>query len=113
MIQLTHGKKKKKWEQFFFVPETEVHSKSKSEVLRWSENIKITQFSKRKDPLVQTLLLFHLIVCLSLADGDGFQDHLLPVCLDDKCQRGAIFLAKSGTKEVRNTHAAALTDVTS
>ncbi|KAG7236948.1 hypothetical protein INR49_032954 [Caranx melampygus] len=32
-------------------------------------------------------------------DGDGFQDHLLPVCLDDKCQRSAIFLAKSGTKE--------------
>uniref|UniRef100_A0A665VAX0 T-cell immunomodulatory protein TIP C2 domain-containing protein n=1 Tax=Echeneis naucrates TaxID=173247 RepID=A0A665VAX0_ECHNA len=32
-------------------------------------------------------------------DGDGYQDHLLPVCLDDKCQRSAIYLAKSGSKE--------------
>lgn len=32
-------------------------------------------------------------------DGDGYQDHLLPVCLDDKCQHSAIFLAKSGSKE--------------
>ncbi|XP_037604904.1 T-cell immunomodulatory protein [Sebastes umbrosus] len=32
-------------------------------------------------------------------DGDGFQDHLLPVCLDPDCQRSAIYLAKSGSKE--------------
>ncbi|XP_022601271.1 T-cell immunomodulatory protein [Seriola dumerili] len=32
-------------------------------------------------------------------DGDGYQDHLLPVCLDDKCHRSAIYLAKSGSKE--------------
>ncbi|XP_071345292.1 T-cell immunomodulatory protein isoform X2 [Trachinotus anak] len=32
-------------------------------------------------------------------DGDGYQDHLLPVCLDDKCQRSAIYLAKPGSKE--------------
>uniref|UniRef100_A0A665VB18 T-cell immunomodulatory protein TIP C2 domain-containing protein n=1 Tax=Echeneis naucrates TaxID=173247 RepID=A0A665VB18_ECHNA len=46
-----------------------------------------------------TLLSFTLILCLFLADGDGYQDHLLPVCLDDKCQRSAIYLAKSGSKE--------------
>ncbi|KAG7261332.1 hypothetical protein CRUP_022502 [Coryphaenoides rupestris] len=27
------------------------------------------------------------------ADGDGHQDHLLPVCLDDACQSSAIYLA--------------------
>ncbi|XP_039987042.1 T-cell immunomodulatory protein [Xiphias gladius] len=32
-------------------------------------------------------------------DGDGYQDHLLPVCLDNTCQRSAIYLAKSGSKE--------------
>ncbi|XP_054466529.1 T-cell immunomodulatory protein [Anoplopoma fimbria] len=32
-------------------------------------------------------------------DGDGYQDHLLPVCLDAACQRSAIYLAKSGSKE--------------
>ncbi|XP_026148963.1 T-cell immunomodulatory protein [Mastacembelus armatus] len=32
-------------------------------------------------------------------DGDGYQDHLLPVCLDNSCQRSAIHLAKSGSKE--------------
>uniref|UniRef100_A0A3B4XKA3 Integrin alpha FG-GAP repeat containing 1 n=1 Tax=Seriola lalandi dorsalis TaxID=1841481 RepID=A0A3B4XKA3_SERLL len=34
-------------------------------------------------------------------DGDGYQDQLLPVCLDDKCLRSAIYLAKSkeGSKE--------------
>ncbi|XP_070698518.1 T-cell immunomodulatory protein [Pempheris klunzingeri] len=32
-------------------------------------------------------------------DGDGYQDHLLPVCLDETCQRSAIYLAKSGSKE--------------
>ncbi|KAF1392394.1 hypothetical protein PFLUV_G00027400 [Perca fluviatilis] len=32
-------------------------------------------------------------------DGDGDQDHLLPVCLDAACQRSAIYLAKSGSKE--------------
>ncbi|XP_045068974.1 T-cell immunomodulatory protein, partial [Coregonus clupeaformis] len=32
-------------------------------------------------------------------DGDGFQDHLLPVCLDDVCQRSAIYLSKPGEPE--------------
>ncbi|XP_041078170.1 T-cell immunomodulatory protein isoform X1 [Polyodon spathula] len=32
-------------------------------------------------------------------DGDGFQDHLLPVCLDDGCHRSAIYLNKPGTEE--------------
>ncbi|XP_077376266.1 T-cell immunomodulatory protein [Festucalex cinctus] len=32
-------------------------------------------------------------------DGDGYQDHLLPVCLDEACQRSRIYLAKSGSKE--------------
>ncbi|XP_078102913.1 LOW QUALITY PROTEIN: T-cell immunomodulatory protein [Sander vitreus] len=32
-------------------------------------------------------------------DGDGDQDHLLPVCLDAACQHSAIYLAKSGSKE--------------
>uniref|UniRef100_A0A3B4UAC2 Integrin alpha FG-GAP repeat containing 1 n=1 Tax=Seriola dumerili TaxID=41447 RepID=A0A3B4UAC2_SERDU len=45
------------------------------------------------------MLLCELILSLILADGDGYQDHLLPVCLDDKCHRSAIYLAKSGSKE--------------
>ncbi|KAM9366530.1 T-cell immunomodulatory protein [Symphorus nematophorus] len=32
-------------------------------------------------------------------DGDGYQDHLLPVCVDSGCQHSAIYLAKSGSKE--------------
>ncbi|XP_068435045.1 T-cell immunomodulatory protein [Clinocottus analis] len=32
-------------------------------------------------------------------DGDGYQDHLLPVCLDANCQRSAIYLAKFDSKE--------------
>ncbi|KAM4602950.1 T-cell immunomodulatory protein [Polymixia lowei] len=32
-------------------------------------------------------------------DGDGYQDHLLPVCLDKACQRSAIYLARQGQKE--------------
>ncbi|KAM3877099.1 T-cell immunomodulatory protein [Diretmus argenteus] len=32
-------------------------------------------------------------------DGDGYQDHLLPVCLDAACQHSAIYLAKPGQKE--------------
>ncbi|XP_040024969.2 T-cell immunomodulatory protein [Gasterosteus aculeatus] len=32
-------------------------------------------------------------------DGDGYQDHLLPVCLDATCQRGAIYMVKSGSAE--------------
>ncbi|XP_034041257.1 T-cell immunomodulatory protein isoform X1 [Thalassophryne amazonica] len=32
-------------------------------------------------------------------DGDGYQDHLLPVCLDDACRRCAIYLAKYGQKQ--------------
>ncbi|XP_044221974.1 T-cell immunomodulatory protein isoform X1 [Thunnus albacares] len=32
-------------------------------------------------------------------DGDGYQDHLLPVCLDKTCQRSKIYLAKPGSTE--------------
>ncbi|KAM3625643.1 uncharacterized protein V6R79_015374 [Siganus canaliculatus] len=32
-------------------------------------------------------------------DGDGFQDHLLPVCVDAACQQSAIYLAKPSSKE--------------
>nr|XP_046256127.1 T-cell immunomodulatory protein isoform X2 [Scatophagus argus] len=32
-------------------------------------------------------------------DGDGYQDHLLPVCVDEACKQSAIYLAKSGSKE--------------
>ncbi|XP_041649857.1 T-cell immunomodulatory protein [Cheilinus undulatus] len=31
-------------------------------------------------------------------DGDGSQDHLLPVCLDEVCKSSAIYLAKPGSK---------------
>uniref|UniRef100_A0A8C7IUS4 Integrin alpha FG-GAP repeat containing 1 n=1 Tax=Oncorhynchus kisutch TaxID=8019 RepID=A0A8C7IUS4_ONCKI len=46
------------------------------------------------------LLLLVLFVSLFfLPDGDGFQDHLLPVCLDDACHRSAIYLSKPGELE--------------
>ncbi|XP_055063724.2 T-cell immunomodulatory protein [Misgurnus anguillicaudatus] len=32
-------------------------------------------------------------------DGDGSQDHLLPVCLDDTCRTSAIYLSKPGGSE--------------
>ncbi|XP_041123716.1 T-cell immunomodulatory protein-like isoform X2 [Polyodon spathula] len=32
-------------------------------------------------------------------DGDGFQDHLLPICEDDGCHKSAIYLNKPGTEE--------------
>ncbi|MBN3304859.1 TIP protein, partial [Amia calva] len=32
-------------------------------------------------------------------DGDGFQDHLLPVCMDNHCQKSAIYLSKPGKEE--------------
>ncbi|KAB5525809.1 hypothetical protein PHYPO_G00144490 [Pangasianodon hypophthalmus] len=32
-------------------------------------------------------------------DGDGSQDHLLPVCMDDVCTKSAIYLAKPGQPE--------------
>ncbi|XP_036439790.1 LOW QUALITY PROTEIN: T-cell immunomodulatory protein-like, partial [Colossoma macropomum] len=32
-------------------------------------------------------------------DGDGSQDHLLPVCLDNTCAKSAIYLAKPGQAE--------------
>uniref|UniRef100_A0A4W5MNS7 Integrin alpha FG-GAP repeat containing 1 n=1 Tax=Hucho hucho TaxID=62062 RepID=A0A4W5MNS7_9TELE len=37
--------------------------------------------------------------CFADFDGDGFQDHLLPVCLDDACHRSAIYLSKPGEPE--------------
>ncbi|KAL4613605.1 T-cell immunomodulatory protein [Arapaima gigas] len=32
-------------------------------------------------------------------DGDGSQDHLLPVCMDDTCKRSAIYLTKPGDSQ--------------
>ncbi|KAM4743598.1 T-cell immunomodulatory protein [Anableps anableps] len=32
-------------------------------------------------------------------DGDGYQDHLLPACLDEACQQSIIYLAKRSSKE--------------
>ncbi|XP_060715494.1 T-cell immunomodulatory protein [Tachysurus vachellii] len=32
-------------------------------------------------------------------DGDGSQDHLLPVCMDEACTKSAIYLAKPGQPE--------------
>ncbi len=37
--------------------------------------------------------------CFS-SDGDGSQDHLLPVCMDTDCKRSEIYLAKPGETEV-------------
>lgn len=51
-----------------------------------------------------SLFAFTLIVFYLLADGDGYQDHLIPVCEDDNCQRSAIYLAKSLSSEVHNAH---------
>uniref|UniRef100_A0AAX7SJF7 T-cell immunomodulatory protein TIP C2 domain-containing protein n=1 Tax=Astatotilapia calliptera TaxID=8154 RepID=A0AAX7SJF7_ASTCA len=34
-----------------------------------------------------------------VANGDGYQDHLLPACLDKSCQRSTIYLAKSGSRD--------------
>ncbi|XP_067294171.1 T-cell immunomodulatory protein [Pseudorasbora parva] len=34
-------------------------------------------------------------------DGDGSQDHLLPVCMDDTCGKSAIYLAKTGGTELQ------------
>ncbi|XP_024151714.1 T-cell immunomodulatory protein [Oryzias melastigma] len=33
-------------------------------------------------------------------DGDGYQDHLLPACLDESCQQSTIYLSKSASKEL-------------
>uniref|UniRef100_A0A673FJW4 T-cell immunomodulatory protein-like n=1 Tax=Sinocyclocheilus rhinocerous TaxID=307959 RepID=A0A673FJW4_9TELE len=38
--------------------------------------------------------------CFS-SDGDGSQDHLLPVCMDIVCNRSAIYLAKPGETELQ------------
>ncbi|GAA6109659.1 T-cell immunomodulatory protein, partial [Tachysurus ichikawai] len=32
--------------------------------------------------------------------GDGSQDHLLPVCMDEACTKSAIYLAKPGQPEI-------------
>ncbi|XP_028812892.1 T-cell immunomodulatory protein [Denticeps clupeoides] len=33
-------------------------------------------------------------------DGDGFQDHLLPVCMDDDCQKSTIYLSKVSQEQL-------------
>uniref|UniRef100_A0A3Q3E249 Integrin alpha FG-GAP repeat containing 1 n=1 Tax=Labrus bergylta TaxID=56723 RepID=A0A3Q3E249_9LABR len=46
-------------------------------------------------------ILFQIACTKSLylqLDGDGSQDHLLPVCLDEACKRSAIYLAKPYSK---------------
>uniref|UniRef100_A0A7N5ZSI0 T-cell immunomodulatory protein TIP C2 domain-containing protein n=1 Tax=Anabas testudineus TaxID=64144 RepID=A0A7N5ZSI0_ANATE len=67
------------------------------------ENIKIAQLEDKGPsfPLVKSSVVVSQSnsLCLFLADGDGYQDHLLPVCLDDGCKQSAIYLAKSGSKE--------------
>ncbi|XP_076143592.1 T-cell immunomodulatory protein [Alosa pseudoharengus] len=42
-------------------------------------------------------------------DGDGFQDHLLPVCLDDTCTKSAIYLSKPG--DAQGSWVSVLTDL--
>ncbi|XP_005802558.1 T-cell immunomodulatory protein [Xiphophorus maculatus] len=32
-------------------------------------------------------------------DGDGYQDHLLPACLDEACQKSVIYIAKRSSEE--------------
>uniref|UniRef100_A0A3P8S073 Integrin alpha FG-GAP repeat containing 1 n=1 Tax=Amphiprion percula TaxID=161767 RepID=A0A3P8S073_AMPPE len=68
-------------------------------------NVKWLGFFKKNNAahflLVQSYVVASpsIVVFLFLADGDGYQDHLLPACLDESCQHSAIFLAKSGSKE--------------
>lgn len=75
-----------------------------------SEAIKMVRFQKRKhcSPCCfNSAPVFHLMPCafgVNLADGDGVQDHLLPVCEDDACQRSTIYLSKSGSTEVLCVH---------
>ena len=38
--------------------------------------------------------------CVTLSDGDGHQDHLLPVCLDAACQSSAVYVSGQRNKEV-------------
>uniref|UniRef100_A0AAY4BUZ6 T-cell immunomodulatory protein TIP C2 domain-containing protein n=1 Tax=Denticeps clupeoides TaxID=299321 RepID=A0AAY4BUZ6_9TELE len=35
-----------------------------------------------------------LFISFLIHNGDGFQDHLLPVCMDDDCQKSTIYLSK-------------------
>lgn len=65
----------------------------------WSNVINGVWFHCLSQRLALTLIVFSL-----LADGDGYQDHLLPVCEDAACQHSAIYLAKSGSSEVHNAH---------
>lgn len=71
-----------------------------------SATIKMERFQKRRahSPCCfSSAPVLHLtprVFAFALADGDGVQDHLLPVCEDEACQRSAIYLAKSGSTEV-------------
>uniref|UniRef100_A0A3Q2NPB4 Integrin alpha FG-GAP repeat containing 1 n=1 Tax=Fundulus heteroclitus TaxID=8078 RepID=A0A3Q2NPB4_FUNHE len=38
-------------------------------------------------------------LCFAPADGDGYQDHLLPACLDDGCRQSVIYLARRSSAE--------------
>lgn len=54
---------------------------------------------------VSIVILFNLSSCVSavLSDGDGSQDHLLPVCMDKACTKSAIYLEKPGQPEVHHS----------
>uniref|UniRef100_A0A672ZRX1 T-cell immunomodulatory protein TIP C2 domain-containing protein n=1 Tax=Sphaeramia orbicularis TaxID=375764 RepID=A0A672ZRX1_9TELE len=43
-------------------------------------------------------------------DGDGYQDHLLPVCFDSDCLRSAIYLAKTDPTDKENEWVPVLSD---
>uniref|UniRef100_A0AAR2LMV3 T-cell immunomodulatory protein TIP C2 domain-containing protein n=1 Tax=Pygocentrus nattereri TaxID=42514 RepID=A0AAR2LMV3_PYGNA len=47
--------------------------------------------------LMSVCLIRNLSVLLS--DGDGSQDHLLPVCFDKTCSKSAVYLARPGQTE--------------
>ena len=74
---------------------------NRSEALWRSGNIKTLENKASRFP--PCCCCFSNSVCVSVADGDGYQDHLLPVCLDPTCQHSAVYLSKMGSKEVKHT----------
>lgn len=64
-----------------------------------SSVINSVRFHCLSQRLARALIVFSLF-----SDGDGYQDHLLPVCEDTACQHSAIYLAKSSSLEVHIAH---------
>lgn len=95
-VSVTHFKITQK--KYFFGNRL-LYSSSIPKAVWWSNVINGVCFHCLSQRLALTLIVFSL-----LADGDGYQDHLLPVCEDAACQHSAIYLAKSGSSEVRNAH---------